>query len=153
MGLLPEHWGSPLFTLSLLALLLVTIGLFLEPLGAVLLVSSTLAPVAYNNGIAPVHFWMVVLVAFELGYLLPPVALNQLLARQVVGLMTPADGPPPAIWGNRAPGGWWLRHEHWVLPAGVMTLALVIVTTAPLLAPEWVSAWGPLRQWLPMGSR
>ncbi len=151
--LLPAHWGSPLFTLTVLALLLVAIGLFLEPLGAVLLVSSTLAPVAYANGISPVHFWMVVLVAFELGYLLPPVALNQLLARQVVGLMTPPDGLQQAAWHQRAPGGWWLRHEHWVLPAGVMTLALVIVTTAPLLVPDWVSALGPLRQWLPTGVR
>ena len=32
-----------------------------------------------------IHFWMVVLVTFELGYLTPPGNLNHLLTRQVVG--------------------------------------------------------------------
>ena len=41
--------------------------------------------IAYANNIDPLHFWMMVLVAFELGYLLPPVAINQLLTRQVIG--------------------------------------------------------------------
>ena len=39
----------------------------MDALGAVVLVSVTLAKVAADNGIDPVHFWMMVLVAFELG--------------------------------------------------------------------------------------
>ena len=70
--------------------LMVLVGMTMDALGAVVLVSVTLAKVAYDNGIDPVHFWMMVLVAFELGYLTPPVALNHLLARQVIG--------PESIW-------------------------------------------------------
>ena len=35
-----------------------------DPYGAAILVSATIAEVAYQSGINPVHFWMVVLVAF-----------------------------------------------------------------------------------------
>ncbi|MEI6357966.1 MAG: hypothetical protein WCP53_12835, partial [Verrucomicrobiota bacterium] len=43
---------------------------------------------AKANGIAPVHFWMMALVGFELGYLTPPVALNLLLLLVLAVLVT-----------------------------------------------------------------
>ncbi|MEY4764478.1 MAG: hypothetical protein RI907_1151 [Pseudomonadota bacterium] len=151
---LPLQLDTPTEAVAVLALMLVAMGLLLEPLGAVLLVSGTLAPVAYASGISPIHFWMVVLVAFELGYLLPPVALNQLLAKQVVGLMAPPEpNASPSAPGTDAPDahpvGWWSRHEHWLLPAGVMALALLIVAFVPLMSPDWSRTLGGLRQWLP----
>ncbi len=85
MSVVPLEFSSPWIAVAFLMLVLVFVGMVMDPFGAVILVSSTLAPIAYNNGIDPVHFWMIVLVAFELGYLSPPVALNQLLTRQVVG--------------------------------------------------------------------
>ncbi len=141
VGFLPTHLGSLYATVGMLALLLVALGLVLEPLGAVLLVSSTLAPLAYRSGMAPIHFWMMVLVAFELGYLLPPVALNQLLARQVVG-----DMPDEAL-----PVGapWWQRHERWVLPAGVMCVALLLVAFVPLWLQPWPGLSAALTSLLP----
>jgi TRAP-type C4-dicarboxylate transport system permease large subunit len=144
ISLLPLQLGHVWATVGLLALLLVGLGLVLEPLGAVLLVSSTLAPVAYAQGVAPIHFWMMVLVAFELGYLLPPVALNQLLARQVVNPGGAALGPsePPSA-------RWWWQHEGWALPAGVMAVALLLVSFTPLLFGTWPEALRPLRAWLP----
>ncbi len=144
ISLLPTHLGGAWATVSLLALMLVGLGLVLEPLGAVLLVSSTLAPLALAHGIAPIHFWMMVLVAFELGYLLPPVALNQLLARQVVGEVHPSEQPPA-----RTPLRWWWQHEGWLLPASVMAVALLLVSFTPLLFVAWPSALQPLRALLP----
>ena len=96
--------------------------------GAVVLVSGTLAPIAYDNGIDPLHFWMMVLVAFELGYLLPPVALNQLLARQVLGVeeMDTADNEVKSE-------PFFRRYERYILPVIVMTIGMLVVAYGPLI--------------------
>ena len=107
-----------------LVAVLVFIGMIMDPYGAVILVSAAVADIAYRNGINPVHFWMVVLVAFELGYLTPPVALNHLLAKQVVGIEAEEVVPENETF--------WRRHERILLPMSVMGTALLIVAFVPL---------------------
>lgn len=119
----PE-FASPWAAMTVLVGALVVIGMLMDPYGAAILVSATLAKVAAASGISAVHFWLVVLVAFELGYLTPPVALNHLLTRQVVD---EADAAPADE------GSWWRRHERYALPIAVMGTALVVVAFAPLL--------------------
>ena len=126
MSMVPETIGSVWATMGVLVLVLVVIGMTMDPYGAVILVSATIAELAYQNGIDAVHFWMVVLVAFELGYLTPPVALNHLLSRQVVG-----DDEVEA--SKDVEGSFWARHEKILLPITVMGTALVIVAFVPLL--------------------
>jgi TRAP-type C4-dicarboxylate transport system permease large subunit len=126
MSLVPADLGSQWSTMGILVVAMVLIGMTMDALGAVVLVSVTIAPLAYNNGIDPVHFWMMVLVAFELGYLTPPVAINHLLARQVIGAEARVENVP-------VEGGWWARNEHLWLPMVVMGTALVIVAFVPLL--------------------
>jgi TRAP-type C4-dicarboxylate transport system permease large subunit len=123
MALVPESLGSPWLAMTVLVVVLVLIGMVMDPYGAVILVHATLAKVADTNGIEEVHFWMVVLVAFELGYLTPPVALNHLLARQVID--DDAALEPEA-------GSLWRRHERYLLPITVMGLALLLVAFVPL---------------------
>ncbi|MFH1469133.1 MAG: TRAP transporter large permease subunit [Pseudomonadota bacterium] len=118
------HPASPVAAMALLTVLLVFVGMLMEPLGAVVLVSVSLAGIAYDAGIAPAHFWMVVLVAFELGYLTPPVALNQLLARQAVGPEAAVEDEPASGLG---------RHLHLLLPMAVMGATLLIVAFGPLI--------------------
>jgi TRAP-type C4-dicarboxylate transport system permease large subunit len=98
--------GRPVLAMAILVAILVVGGMVMEPLGAVLLVASTLVRPAEAAGIGAVHFWMVVLVAFELGYVTPPVAINRLLARRAAvqvdgeaGLMGPEDASPFLILG------------------------------------------------------
>ena len=129
MDLFPDHFGNVWYATAILVVMLVFIGMIMEPYGAIILVSATLAPIAYDNAINPVHFWMIVLVAFELGYLSPPVALNQLLTRQVVGdaeirlaRAEVADDP-----------SFWRRHESLLLPITVMATSLVLVAFVPLI--------------------
>jgi len=98
----------------------------MDPYGAVILVSVTIAQVAYANGIDPLHFWMVTLVAFELGYLTPPVALNQLLTRQVVG-------EEELRLSELHEGSFYRRHERTLLPVIVMGSALLLVAFVPLI--------------------
>jgi TRAP-type C4-dicarboxylate transport system permease large subunit len=127
MSVVPETFGSIWIAMAVLVAILVVVGMTMDPYGAVILVSATLAGVAEKNGISPVHFWMVVLVAFELGYLTPPVALNHLLVRQVVADLDDDPGPEDPI-----PTTFWRKHERILLPVTVMGIALVLVAFVPL---------------------
>lgn len=128
MELFPSDFSSVWLAMTTLVVVLVLIGMFMDPYGAIILVSATIASVAYENNIDPVHFWMVVLVSFELGYLTPPVALNQLLTRQVIGneemRLTEQDAKQETHW--------WYRHERLLLPLSVMLIALLLVAYVPL---------------------
>ncbi len=118
----PADLGNIWLALTILMGTLVFIGMIMDPFGAVILVSATIAPIAYSNGIDPVHFWMIVLTAFELGYLSPPVALNQLLVRMVVGekVMDEADA-------EVAHKSFYYRYERWILPVVVLAIGLLTV--------------------------
>jgi TRAP-type C4-dicarboxylate transport system permease large subunit len=125
MDLVPGSFESVWLAMGLLVAILVVIGMIMEPYGAVILVSATFASIAYDSGIDPVHFWMVTLVAFELGYLSPPVALNHLLTRQVVGEREVALA-------SQEGHNFWYRHEKILLPLTVMGISLIIVAFLPL---------------------
>jgi TRAP-type C4-dicarboxylate transport system permease large subunit len=118
---------SPWVTMLICILLLTVIGMFMDPFGAVILVSATFASQAMASGINPLHFWMVSLVAFELGYLSPPVALNQLLARQVIG-------EEELRLANKDNEGksFFRRYERLLLPLMTMLITLLIVGFGPL---------------------
>jgi TRAP-type C4-dicarboxylate transport system permease large subunit len=122
--------------MGFLMLTLVILGMFMEPLGAIFLVSGTLAPIAYKNGIDPIHFWVMVLMSFEVGYLMPPVALNQLLARTVVGddIIKKADEEVAHL-------SFYRRYERWILPNVVMVLGLVIVGWGPQILSHFPEAF------------
>mgnify|MGYP003599556143 CR=1 FL=1 len=126
--MVPTHLGSIVITLGFMALLLAIIGMCTDPFGAVILVAATVAPVAYENGIHPIHFWMIVLVAFEFGYVTPPVALNHLLTRLSVGdeEVAAADAEAKSKYTN-----FYYRYERWLLPIIVLFSSLLLVTFVP----------------------
>jgi len=126
MDMIPAGFESVWMAMALLVVILVVIGMVIDPYGAVILVSATIASVAYDSGIDPVHFWMVTLVAFELGYLSPPVALNHLLTRQVVGEREVALSKEEGH-------NFWYRNEKILLPLVTMATALLIVAFVPLM--------------------
>ncbi|MGR8997861.1 MAG: TRAP transporter large permease subunit [Gammaproteobacteria bacterium] len=126
LNTLPENFGSIWITVGFLIVVLVGIGMIMDPYGAVVLVSGTVAQIAYKNGVNPIHFWMLALVAFELGYLSPPVALNQLLTRQLVGQR---EVDKAALEGD----SFWYRHENTLLPIVTMGTTLLLVAIAPIL--------------------
>jgi TRAP-type C4-dicarboxylate transport system permease large subunit len=144
MGFFPKVFESHWTAMAFLVVTKVLLGMIMDPFGAVVLVSGTLAPIAYANNIDPLHFWMMVLVAFELGYLLPPVAINQLLTRQVIGEeeVTVADREVKHL-------GFYRRYERWILPLVVMTVGLVIVSFGPLAVHDYPQL-SFIREWFPM---
>lgn len=127
--LFPHAMGSPLAAMALLMVVLVLIGMVMDPYGAVILVSVTLYPIAKANGIHPLNFWMTALVSFELGYLTPPVALNHLLTRQVVQHLPEYDEDE-----EPAPGASFItRHERLIVPITVLTITLLVVALGPII--------------------
>ncbi len=148
-ALLPQSFSSPFLIMLLLFFLLVFIGMIMDPYGAVILVSASLAQLAYSNGIHPVHFWLTVLTAFELGYLTPPVALNHLLTRQIIedigaleektklyskheDKMVSGD----TLNANADVGKkltFYQRHERILFPIAVKATVLIIVAFGPLI--------------------
>lgn len=133
MNLFSEDLGNVWLAMTIVVVIMVIVGMLIEPYGAVIMVSATMAPVAYANGINPVHFWLTVLVAFELGYLTPPVALNRLLTRQVVG-MEEIDRAHAEVADHPS---FWRRHESLLLPMVVMGISLLLVAYVPLMVMQW----------------
>ncbi len=140
------HIESVWWTMTVLIIVKVFIGMIMDPYGAAILVNATLAPVAFMAGIDPLHFWMFTLLSFELGYLTPPVALNHLLTRHLIGDREVQLAKEDARLAGR---GWWYRHERYALPVTVMFIALMIVSYGPLAwkefgwaqqVPDWVNA-------------
>ena len=125
-GLFPAQADSVLLVVLALIVMLTIIGMFMDPFAAVVLVSATIAQPAIGLGVDPLHFWVMTIVAFELGYLTPPVALNHLLTRQVVGVRE-AFVPEP-----EAPN-FYRRFQRLLLPLMVMSLTLALVALVPLL--------------------
>ena len=126
MEMFPQAFDSPWAAMLLLVGILVVTGMIMEAFGAVILVSATVASIAYASGIHPIHFWMVVLVAFELGYLSPPVALNHLLTRQVVG-----EAEVKAAIAESTT--FYERYERIIMPLIAMGISLILVAFVPLL--------------------
>ena len=122
----PEGFDSVMLAMCAIVVFLVFIGMIMDPFGALILVSVVIAPVAYEQGIEPIHFWMTCLVAFELGYLTPPVSLNHLLTKQVVG----SREVELALEEGH---NFYYRHERILLPLLVMSTTLVIVAFGPLI--------------------
>lgn len=132
MDLFPQMdsvWG----TMTILVITMVVIGMIMDPYGAVILVNATIAQVAFQAGIDPLHFWMFALLSFELGYLTPPVALNHLLTRHLVGDREVELAKSEAAAAGR---GWWYRNERYAMPVTIMFIALMIVAYGPLLYPD-----------------
>lgn len=122
----PQSFDSAWSAMLLMVVILVILGMIMDAFGAIILVSATVATIAYGSGIHPIHFWMVTLVAFELGYLSPPVALNHLLTRQVVG-------EEEVTAAQNEGGTFYQRHERIIMPLIAMGISLILVAFVPLI--------------------
>lgn len=126
MSLFPTDISSMFVVISIIVALMVFVGMIMDPFGAVILISATVAPVAYQYGIHPVHFWMITLIGFELGYVTPPVALNHLLARQSIG-----DAEVNEADAEVRHKSFYYRYERWILPLIVLFPAMVLIAYVP----------------------
>ena len=123
MEAFPKNIDSLFVVISLIVVLMVFVGMVMDPFGAVILITATVAPVAYQYGIDPIHFWMIALIGFELGYVTPPVALNHLLARQAIGDAEVAEADAEVRHLS-----FYYRFERWILPLLVMVVILMALS-------------------------
>ena len=126
MAAFPTDISSTFIVITLIVMVMVFVGMIMDPFGAVILISATVAPVAYQYGIHPVHFWMITLIGFELGYVTPPVALNHLLARQSIG-----DEEVNEADEEVRGASFYYRYERWILPLIVLFPAMLIIAYVP----------------------
>ncbi|MGG5819416.1 TRAP transporter large permease [Falsiroseomonas sp. HW251] len=67
---------DPLVFLLLVNILLLLVGIFFEPLPAILILGPLLHPVAVGMGIDPTHFGLILIVNTAIGMVTPPVGAN-----------------------------------------------------------------------------
>ncbi|MBL8705219.1 MAG: TRAP transporter large permease [Rhodospirillales bacterium] len=72
--------------LLIVNLLLMVVGMFIETLAAIVIVTPILAPMAMSLGIDPVHFGAIVIVNLAIGMVTPPVGVNLFVVSTISGL-------------------------------------------------------------------
>jgi TRAP-type C4-dicarboxylate transport system permease large subunit len=133
MDMLPDSFGSKWVAMTVVMCAMILVGMFMDPYGAIIVVNATIFQIAKKNGLDPLHFWMMSLMCFELGYLTPPIALNHLLARQVIGYDEVASA-------KLTEGSFWRRYEKFLLPICVILPSLLLVAYLPL-ASQHIHDW------------
>ncbi|MCG8650878.1 MAG: TRAP transporter large permease, partial [Pirellulales bacterium] len=65
---------------TMLILFLLFVGMFMETLATILILTPVLLPIAYNLGIDPIHFGVVMVCALGVGFQTPPLGENLFIA-------------------------------------------------------------------------
>ncbi len=71
-----EHFKSPILFLLSVNILLLFLGCLMDILSAVFITVPLLLPAAVAMGVNPIHFGIIFIINFEIGYLTPPVGIN-----------------------------------------------------------------------------
>ncbi len=74
---------SPILILMLINVLLLFVGMFMETLAAIIILTPILLPVVVAVGIDPVHFGIVMIVNLALGMVTPPVGVNLFVGARI----------------------------------------------------------------------
>jgi tripartite ATP-independent transporter DctM subunit len=73
-------------TLALINVLLLVLGMFLEPAPAVLMACALLLPLVKSLGIDLIHFGVILVVNLQIGVLTPPVAASAFVTARIAGI-------------------------------------------------------------------
>lgn len=71
-----EHLTTPWTFLLVVNILLLLVGVFVEPAPAIIVLGPLLAPIAASLGIDPIHFGIIMTVNLAIGMITPPVGAN-----------------------------------------------------------------------------
>ena len=75
--------------LIVINLILLFVGSVLEPPAAILLLTPLLTPIAYQAGVDPIHFGIIVTVNLAIGMFMPPFGLNLFASHALFGTPLP----------------------------------------------------------------
>jgi C4-dicarboxylate transporter DctM subunit len=80
-------WANTKFTFMLFVIVLfMIVGSLLDTPAAIIILAPILSPIAVKLGIDPIHFGVVLVLDFTLGYITPPFAVNLFVATGMTGL-------------------------------------------------------------------
>lgn len=71
---------------SMVILLLLIVGMFMETLAAIMILVPVMLPVAYMMGIDPIHFGIVMICTLSVGFQTPPLGENLFIASGISGV-------------------------------------------------------------------
>lgn len=77
--------NNKIYILLLINILLLIVGVFMEALAAILILTPILLPIVISVGISPVHFGIIMVVNLAIGFVTPPVGVNLFVASSVAG--------------------------------------------------------------------
>jgi len=75
--------SSPTMLILLILLLLIFIGMWMETLTQIIILTPLLLPVAIGVGMHPIQFGIVFVIACEIGYSTPPLGVNLFVAAEI----------------------------------------------------------------------
>jgi tripartite ATP-independent transporter DctM subunit len=81
---------GPFTTLIIANLILLVVGMFIDPTAAIILFAPILSKVAQSVGVDPVHFGVVMILNLNLGLLTPPLGICLFAAEEIAGCGLPA---------------------------------------------------------------
>lgn len=107
---------QPWMFLTLVVVLLLIVGCFMETSSAILILAPILLPIALELGVDPVHLGIVIVMTMEIGMITPPLGLNLFVASGLARMSV-------------------LRVARAALPsAAVLLVALVLVAAVPAIS-------------------
>lgn len=78
--------NNPIIILLFINILLLIVGMFMEALAAIVILTPILLPIVTPLGIDPVHFGVIMVVNLAIGFITPPVGVNLFVSSGVANL-------------------------------------------------------------------
>lgn len=78
-----ELFPGPVMLIIMINLLLLFVGMWMETLTQIIILTPLLLPVAMNVGIHPIQFGIMFVIACEIGYETPPLGVNLFVASEI----------------------------------------------------------------------
>jgi C4-dicarboxylate transporter, DctM subunit len=77
---------NPTVIILLITLLLLIVGMFMDTLAAIIILTPILLPIAVQIGYDPVHFGLLMVINLAIGFFTPPVGVNLFVASGISGV-------------------------------------------------------------------
>lgn len=77
---------NPTVIILLIAALLLVVGMFMDTLAAIIILTPILLPIAIQIGYDPIHFGIIMVVNLAIGFITPPLGVNLFVASGISGL-------------------------------------------------------------------
>ncbi len=78
--------SEPILILILINMLLLIVGMFMEPVAAIIILTPILLPIVKTIGVDPVHFGVIMTCNLAIGFCTPPIGINLFVSSSIAGV-------------------------------------------------------------------